>query len=148
MLQVFTSSHDLSENGFKRTMHLCQYRHKCCCYCSFTTKKYSDRIVLLQSGTHTPESHLGCKGILSVKQRGAVARAARLAPMSVGWQVHASLQNFSPGQRVLYNERSLQAVVWLVWRTRAEVATRTINSTIRRVTTPKHSSQQQKSPKI
>ena len=84
MLQAYTSTHHIAENGFKRTTYLCPYRHKCGCYCSFATKEYSDRIVLLQAGTHTPESHLGGKGILSVKQRGAVARAARSAPMAVG----------------------------------------------------------------
>ncbi len=43
------SSQDLSENGFKRTTYLCQYRHKRGCYISFSIKEYSDRIVLLQS---------------------------------------------------------------------------------------------------
>jgi hypothetical protein len=67
MLQSYVSSNDPSENGFKRTKYLCQYCHECDCYCSFTTKEYVDRIVLLQSCTHTPKSHLSGKGILSVK---------------------------------------------------------------------------------
>ena len=121
MLQSYISSHDISKNGFKRTTFLCPYRHKCGFYCSFATKEYSDRIVLLQAGTHTPESHLGGKGILSVKQRGAVARAARSAPMAVGSQVHASMQNFSPGRRIPYDAGSRQAVARIVRKTRAEV---------------------------
>ncbi len=39
-------------------------------------------------------------GILSVKQRGTIKRAVRAAPMAVGSQVNANLQNFSPGRRV------------------------------------------------
>jgi hypothetical protein len=84
-------------------------------------KEYSDRVVLLQSGVHTPESHLGGKVILSVKQRGAVKRAARSAPMSVGSQVQSSLQNFSPCRQVPYDARSRQAVARIVRKTRAEV---------------------------
>jgi hypothetical protein len=60
------------------------------------------------------------KGILSVTQRSAVLRAASAAPMSVGAQVLASLQNFSPGWLVPYDERSREAVARLVQRTRAE----------------------------
>ncbi len=78
-------------------------------------------IVLLQSGTHGPSSHLHSKGILSVMQRGAVERAARAAPMAVGSQVHASLHNTSPCQRVQYDARSREAVARTVLRTRAEV---------------------------
>jgi hypothetical protein len=61
------------------------------------------------------------KGILSIKQRGAVERSARTAPLAVGSQVHASLQNFSPGQRVPHDKRSRAAVDRLVLKTRKEV---------------------------
>jgi hypothetical protein len=102
----------------RSTVHII---HKCGCYISFSVKEYADRIVLLQSGNHTPESHLHGLGILSVKQRGAVERAARSAPMSVGSQVHASLQNFSPGRRIPYDARYREAVARIVRRKRAEV---------------------------
>jgi hypothetical protein len=41
--------------------------------------------------------------------------------MSVGSQVHASMQNFSPGRRIPYDARSRQAVARIVRKTRAEV---------------------------
>ncbi len=41
--------------------------------------------------------------------------------MSVGSQVHASMQNFSPCRRITYDARSRQAVARLVRKTRAEV---------------------------
>ena len=41
--------------------------------------------------------------------------------MSVGSQVHASMQNFSPGRRIPYDARSRQAVARIMRKTRAEV---------------------------
>ena len=41
--------------------------------------------------------------------------------MAVGSQVHASMQNFSPGRRIPYDARSRQAVARIVRKTRAEV---------------------------
>ena len=60
---------------FKRTTYNCPYSHKCGCYVAFSVKECSDRITLLQAGTHDPKSHLHGQVILSVKQRGAVERA-------------------------------------------------------------------------
>ena len=59
--------------------------------------------------------------MLSVKQRGTIKRAVRAAPMTVGAQVHANLDNFSPGRRVPYDQRSRNAVARLVRRERASV---------------------------
>lgn len=75
----------------------------------------------MQAGEHGPASHIHCRGILSVKQRGAIKRAVRAAPMTVGAQVHANLQNFSPGRQVPFDERSRKAVARLTRRERATV---------------------------
>jgi hypothetical protein len=69
--------------------------------------------------SHDLNSHIDSKGILTVKQRGAVDRVARATPL--GTQVHASLQNFSPGRRVPSDQRSRKAVDRLVRRTRQKV---------------------------
>jgi hypothetical protein len=66
-------------------------------------------------------SHIELKGILTVKQRGAVERVARATPLAIGTQVHASLQNFSPGLRVPFDQRSRKTVDRLVRRTRQKV---------------------------
>ena len=66
-------------------------------------KKYSDKVVLMQAGDHGPESHIHCRGILSVKQRGTIKGAVRAVPMSVAAQVHANLKNFSPGKQVPFD---------------------------------------------
>ena len=60
-------------------------------------------------------------GILNPKQKGAVARAARAAPLALGSQIHASMQNFSPGRHVPYDRRSRKAVARLVNKTRRDV---------------------------
>jgi hypothetical protein len=83
-------------------------------------------VSLLQAGEHTPDSHIAGKGILSVKQRGTIKRAVRAAPMAVGSQIHASLQNFSPGRRVAYDARSRAAVSRLTRRERAAVLEETV----------------------
>jgi hypothetical protein len=59
--------------------------------------------------------------ILSVKQRGTIKRAVRAAPMTVGAQLHANLQNFSPGRRVPFDHRSRSAVSRLVRAERSSV---------------------------
>jgi hypothetical protein len=46
---------------------------------------------------------------------------SRATPLAVGTQVHASLQNFSPGRRVPFDQRSRKAVDRLVRRTRQKV---------------------------
>ena len=84
-------------------------------------KRYSDKVVLMQAGDHGPESHIHCRGILSVKQRGTIKRAIRAAPMTVGAQLHANMDSFSPGRRVPYDHRSRGAVARLVRSERASV---------------------------
>ena len=84
-------------------------------------KRYPDKVVLLQAGDHGPESHIYCRGILSVKQRGTIKRAIRAAPMTVGAQLHANMDSFSPGRRVPYDHRSRGAVARLVRTERASV---------------------------
>ena len=78
-------------------------------------------MILLRAGEHTPNSHISCRGILSVKQRCTIKRAVRVAPMSRGEQVHVNLQQYSPGRRVPYNARSRAAVSRLTRRERAAV---------------------------
>jgi hypothetical protein len=58
---------------------------------------------------------------LSVKQRIAVKRAVRSSPHSVGSQLQASLENFSPGKRVPFDRRSQKAVARLVRGERKEI---------------------------
>ena len=108
-------------NGFKRVQYNCPYRFKCDCYVAFSLKEYADRYVWSQAGSHDLNSHIESKGILTVKQRGAVERVARATPLAIGSQVHASLQNFSPGRRVPFDQRSRKAVDRLVRRTRTKV---------------------------
>ena len=60
-------------NGFKRVQYNCPYRFKCDCYVAFSLKECADRYVSSQAGSHDLNSHIESKGILSVKQRGAVA---------------------------------------------------------------------------
>jgi hypothetical protein len=67
-------------------------------------KDYRDRIVLLQADSHDLKSLDESKGIRSVKQRGAVERSARAAPLALGSQVHANLQNFSPVLRISHDK--------------------------------------------
>jgi hypothetical protein len=71
-------------------------------------------------------SHTKSSGILNPKQRGAVERAARSAPLAIGTQIHASMQNFSPGRHIPYDRRSRNAVDRLVRKTRRGVMERRI----------------------
>jgi hypothetical protein len=84
-------------------------------------KTYAQKVEVSLSGEHTPESHSRSSGILSVKQRSAVKRAVRSSPQLVGSQVHAGLENFSPGKRVPFDSRSQKAVNRLVRRERKEI---------------------------
>ncbi len=64
-------------------------------------KYFPDKVILLQAGDHDLNGHAVKKrGLLSVKQRGAVKRAARSAQLSVGRQVHDSLLDCSPGNQI------------------------------------------------
>ena len=93
-------------NGFKRIQYNCPFRYKCNCYVAIFVKEYGDKWVILQAGKHKLDSHSASLGILTVKQRVAVQKAARTAPLAVGTQIHAALQNFSPGRQVPYDQRS------------------------------------------
>ena len=84
-------------------------------------KEFRDRYVLLQAGEHDLQSHVPSSSILNAKQRGAVERAARSAPLSIGSHIHASMQNFSPGKHIPYDQRSRKAVSRLVNKTRRAV---------------------------
>ena len=59
---------------FQSVTYNCPYHKKCNCY----------KVLLLQAGEHGPESHIHCWGVLSVKQRGTIKRAVRVALKSVG----------------------------------------------------------------
>jgi hypothetical protein len=84
-------------------------------------KEYPDRFALLQAGEHTLQSHVVSSTILNPKQKGAVERAARSAPLALGTQSHASMQNFSPGRHIPNDKRSRNAVSRLVSKTRRDV---------------------------
>jgi hypothetical protein len=107
-------------NPFVRDVFTCPYRFKCGCYCALSVKTFSDKIGAL-AGEHTAPSHSRSSCTLSVKQRSAVKRAVRSSPHSVGSQVQASLENFSPGKRVPFDRRSQKAVARLVRSERKEI---------------------------
>ena len=113
-------------NGFKRIQYNCPFRYKCNCYVAISVKEYGDKRVISQAGEHKLDSHSASLGILTVKQRGAVQQATRAAPLAVGTQIHAALQNFSPGRQVPFDQRSRKAVDRLVRRTRKEVMTKRV----------------------
>ncbi len=98
-----------TKNPFVRDVFTCPYRFKCGCYCALSVKTFADKVEVALAGEHTPESHSRSSGILSVKQRSAVKRAVRSSPQLVGSQVHAGLENFSPGKRIPFNSRSQKA---------------------------------------
>ncbi len=77
VFKVYNSTSERS-NGFKRVQY----------FVAFSVQDFRDRVVLLQAGAHDMKSHDESKGILSVKQRGAVERSARAAPLALGSQVH------------------------------------------------------------
>jgi hypothetical protein len=84
-------------------------------------KTYSDKVEVALAGEHTASSHSSSSGILSVKQRSTVKRAIRSPQHSVGSQVHASLENFSPGKQVRFDRRSQKAVARLFRSERKEI---------------------------
>jgi hypothetical protein len=109
--------------GFRSEQFHCPYRFKCDCYVALSLKYYPDTIVLLQAGNHDLTSHAAGKkkSLLSVKQRAAVKRSARSAPLQVGRQIHDGMLDFSPGKRIPYDQRSQNAVKRLVRKTRKDV---------------------------
>ncbi len=79
----------------------------CCCYVALLVKKNSGKYVWSQACEHDLNSHIGSKCNLSVKQKGTVQQAVRAvaaAPLAIDAQVQASLQNFSPGRRVSFDQ--------------------------------------------
>ncbi len=94
------------KHPFVRDVYTCQYRFKCGCYCALSVKTFSEKVEVALAGEHTPLSHSRSSGILSVKQRAAVKHSVRSSPHMVGSQVHAELENFSPGKRVPFDSRS------------------------------------------
>ena len=121
-LQIYRPSNDTA-TSFTRYNYNCPYRFKCGCYVSLAVKHYQDRVVLLQAGKHSLDSHAQSRGILNPKQRGAVVRAVSAAPLAVGSQVISNLQNFSPGKQVPFDMRSRKAVNRLVRQTGNDIMT-------------------------
>ena len=107
--------------GFRSEQYNCPYRFKCGCYVALSVKYYSDKVVLMQAGEHDLNSHTKKRGFLTVKQRGAVKRAARSAPLQVGRQIQDSMLDCSPGKHIPYDRRHQNAVGRLVRKTRKEV---------------------------
>ena len=89
-----------AKNPSVRDVYTCSYRYKCNCYVALSVKTFANRVEIALAGDYDASSHLVSSGILSVKQRCAVKGAVRSAPHAVGSQIHANLQNFSPGKRV------------------------------------------------
>ncbi len=85
------------KNPFVRDVYTCPYRFKCGCYCALSVKTFADKVEVALAGEHTHLSHSRSSGILSIKQRTAVKQSVRSSPHMVGSQVHAGLENFSPG---------------------------------------------------
>jgi hypothetical protein len=104
-----------------RDVFTCPYRFKCGCYCELSVKTFADKVEVALAGEHTASSHSRSSCILSVKQQSAVKRAVRSSPNSVGSQIQASLENFSPSKRVLFDSRSQTAGVRLVRSERKEI---------------------------
>ena len=121
IMQVYQSMSKRAK-GYSTVQYHCPYRYKCGCYVALKVQQYPDRVVLLQSGEHTLDSHVGRqRGKLSVKQRGAVKRAARAAPLAVGKQIHDGLLDLSPGKHIPFDRSSQRAVARLVRKTRKDV---------------------------
>jgi hypothetical protein len=131
-LQGYKSTSERATKLCSRVQYNCPYRWRCQCYVALSVKEYNDKYVLLQAGEHTMSSHVESSGILNPKQRGAVERAARSAPLSLGSQIHASMQNFSPGRHIPYDRRSRKAVDRLVRKTRQDVMSRRVGRRLRR----------------
>ncbi len=81
----------------------------------------------MQAGEHDLNSHTVKQcGLLSVKQRAVVKRAARAAPLSAGRQVHYIMLDFSPCKQLPFDRRSQDAVNGLVPKTRNNVESESI----------------------
>jgi hypothetical protein len=93
-LQGYKSTTERTSGLLNRIQDTCPYRLRCECYVANSVKDYRDRFVLLQAGEHTLQSHVVSSSILNPKQKGVVERAARSAPLALGSQIHASMQNF------------------------------------------------------
>jgi hypothetical protein len=78
-LQGYNPTTELPSGLVKRTQFNCPYRWQCKCYVALSAKEYSD---MLQAGEHTMSSHEKSSSILNPKQKGAVERAARSAPLA------------------------------------------------------------------
>ncbi len=76
---------------------------------------------MLQAVAHSTDSHTQSHVILNPKQRGAIVRAVKAVPLSVGSQVLSNLQNFSPGKHVLFDHWSRGALNQLVRSSRSEI---------------------------
>ncbi len=63
---------------------------------------------------------------MSIKLRIAVKSAVRASPYAVGSQVHANLENFSPGKGVPFDRRNQNAVEHLVRNERKEIMAVTV----------------------
>ncbi len=87
-----------AKNPSVRDVYTCPYQYKCNCYVALSVKTFANRVEIALAGEHAASSHLVRSGILSVKQRCAVKGAVRSAPHAVGSQIHANLENFSPGK--------------------------------------------------
>jgi hypothetical protein len=74
--------------------------------------------MLYVSGEHTPDSHKGGKGTLTVKQQVSIRTAVRCAPHQTGTAVQANLKNLSPDRRVRSDRRSKEALDRLVRKER------------------------------
>jgi hypothetical protein len=109
------------KNPFELDVLTCPYRFKCCCYSALSVKTFSDKVEVALAGEHTASSHSRSSCDLFVNQRSAVRRAVRSSPHSVGSQVHATLENFSPGKRVPFDRRSQKARVLLVRSEQKEI---------------------------
>ena len=60
-------------DGFHRAQYHCPFRKKCGCVFAISVKTYRDKVMLFVSGEHTPDSHKGGKGALTVKQQSLMA---------------------------------------------------------------------------
>ncbi len=110
-----------AKNPSVRDVYTFSYRYNCNCYVALSVKTFANRVEITLAGEHDSSSHLVSSGILSGKQRCAVKGAVRSSPHAVGSQIHANLENFSPGKRVPFDSRSQQAVARLVRAQRQEI---------------------------
>ena len=100
----------------------CPYRFRCNCYVSLKIRYTKDSVIMYQAGSHTLDSHANAqRGRLTIKQRGAVKRSVRAAPLATPRIVHDSLVDLSPGKHVAYDKKSQAAVSRLVRKERKDI---------------------------